>query len=150
MPPYLKAHRRGTGTRQRSCRLLGTILPKDPSSTETSTTISGEMGDTGPLRTLLEIHIDLRPDEEKAKVPGKDLVNHDNPLVIEIWNLVFMQYNRKADGSLESLPPRLSTRVWALNVCAWCCKTKIKLRYGRIPAYHQGDKQYQRQGIRQR
>ncbi len=65
-----------------------------------------EMGDTGPCGPCSEIHIDLRPDEEIAKVPGKDLVNTDNDQVIEIWNLVFMQYNRKADGSLESLPAK--------------------------------------------
>jgi alanine--tRNA ligase len=65
-----------------------------------------EMGDTGPCGPCSEIHIDLRSDEEIAKVPGKDLVNTDNDQVIEIWNLVFMQYNRKADGSLESLPAK--------------------------------------------
>ncbi|MBP5486329.1 MAG: alanine--tRNA ligase [Bacteroidales bacterium] len=65
-----------------------------------------EMGDTGPCGPCSEIHIDLRSDEEIAKVPGKDLVNTDNDQVIEIWNLVFMQYNRKADGSLEPLPAK--------------------------------------------
>ena len=65
-----------------------------------------EMGDTGPCGPCSEIHIDLRPDEEIAKVPGRDLVNTDNDDVIEIWNLVFMQYNRKADGHLEPLPAK--------------------------------------------
>ena len=65
-----------------------------------------EMGDTGPCGPCSEIHIDLRSDEEIAKVPGNKLVNTDNDEVIEIWNLVFMQYERKADGHLESLPAK--------------------------------------------
>ena len=65
-----------------------------------------EMGDTGPCGPCSEIHIDLRSDEERKKVDGLTLVNHDHPQVIEIWNNVFMQYNRKADGSLEPLPAK--------------------------------------------
>ncbi len=65
-----------------------------------------EMGDTGPCGPCSEIHIDLRSDEERAKTPGVDLINNDHPQVVEIWNNVFIQYNRKADSSLESLPAK--------------------------------------------
>ena len=66
-----------------------------------------EMGDTGPCGPCSEIHLDSRTDEEKAQVPGQNLVNKDHPQVIEIWNIVFMQYNRKADSSLTPLPMKV-------------------------------------------
>jgi alanyl-tRNA synthetase len=66
-----------------------------------------EMGDVGPCGPCSEIHIDLRSDEERAKIDGAELVNKDNPLVIEIWNLVFMQFERMADGHLEPLPAKV-------------------------------------------
>lgn len=65
-----------------------------------------EMGDTGPCGPCTEIHVDCRSEEEKKLIPGKELVNKDNPQVIEIWNVVFIQYNRKKDGSLELLPAK--------------------------------------------
>lgn len=82
-------------------------LPKDHIINGNKKDNFWEMGDTGPCGPCSEIHIDLRPAEERAAVSGRNLVNHDHPQVIEIWNLVFMQYNRKADGSLEGLPAKV-------------------------------------------
>lgn len=65
-----------------------------------------EMGESGPCGPCSEVHIDLRSEEERAKISGKELVNHDHPQVVEIWNLVFIQFNRKANGELEKLPSK--------------------------------------------
>lgn len=83
------------------------FLPKDRIINGNKHDNFWEMGDTGPCGPCSEIHIDIRPDEERAVTEGLLLVNQSHPQVIEIWNLVFMQYNRKSDGSLEPLPARV-------------------------------------------
>ncbi|MBN3035819.1 MAG: alanine--tRNA ligase, partial [Bacteroidales bacterium] len=65
-----------------------------------------EMGETGPCGPCSEIHVDLRPEEEKSQTPGRDMINKGHPLVIELWNLVFIEFNRRSDGKLEQLPSR--------------------------------------------
>ena len=80
------------------------ILPEDRIINGNKKDNFWEMGETGPCGPCSEIHIDLRTDAEVAKVSGRDLVNQDHPQVVEIWNLVFMQYNRLANGKLEPLP----------------------------------------------
>ena len=82
-------------------------LPKDRIINGNKKDNFWEMGDTGPCGPCSEIHIDIRDDEDRAKIDGLTLVNGSHPQVIEIWNNVFMQYNRKADGSLEGLPAKV-------------------------------------------
>ncbi len=95
------------------------FLPKDHIINGNKHDNFWEMGDTGPCGPCSEIHIDLRTDEEKKAVSGASLVNKDNPHVIEIWNLVFMQYNRKADRSLEPLPKHvIDTGMGFERLCA--------------------------------
>ena len=86
--------------------LWSSIVPKDRILMGDKKDNFWEMGDQGPCGPCSEIHVDIRSAEEKAKIPGASLVNQDHPLVVEIWNLVFMEYNRKADGTLESLPEK--------------------------------------------
>ncbi len=87
-------------------KLWSNILPEDRIIYASKKDNFWEMGDTGPCGPCSEIHIDLRSESEIAKVPGRELVNNDHPQVIEIWNLVFIQYNRMANGSLQSLPDK--------------------------------------------
>lgn len=94
------------GIDQEAYDLWKSIVPEDRIIMGNKKDNFWEMGDQGPCGPCSEIHVDLRSAEEKAQVPGASLVNADHPLVVEIWNLVFMQYNRKADGKLESLPAK--------------------------------------------
>jgi alanyl-tRNA synthetase len=91
---------------QEAFDLWNAIVPKDRIIMGNKKDNFWEMGEQGPCGPCSEIHVDIRSAEEKAKVPGASLVNQDHPLVVEIWNLVFMQYNRKANGELESLPEK--------------------------------------------
>ena len=86
--------------------IWSTFLPADHILTGCKKDNFWEMGDTGPCGPCSEIHIDLRSDQERIQTDGASLVNRSHPLVIEIWNLVFIQFNRKADGSLEALPQK--------------------------------------------
>lgn len=94
----------GLGLDTEAFEIWKSIVPEDRIIMGSKKDNFWEMGDTGPCGPCSEIHIDLRSHEERAKVPGKDLVNNDHEQVIEIWNLVFMQFNRLADGSLKNLP----------------------------------------------
>lgn len=97
----------GLGRDDEAARIWARYFPEDHIINGNKKDNFWEMGDTGPCGPCSEIHVDGRSAEEKAKVHGSQLVNQDDPNVIEIWNLVFMQYNRKADGSLEQLPAKV-------------------------------------------
>lgn len=89
---------------QEAYDLWKTIVPEDRIILGNKKDNFWEMGNQGPCGPCSEIHVDLRSEDEKAQIPGRDLVNNDHPQVVEIWNLVFMEFNRKADGALEKLP----------------------------------------------
>ena len=91
---------------QEALDLWKSIVPEDKIIFGNKKDNFWEMGAQGPCGPCSEIHVDIRSEEERAKVPGRDLVNEDHPEVIEVWNLVFMEFNRKADGSLENLPSK--------------------------------------------
>ncbi|MDY0199807.1 MAG: alanine--tRNA ligase [Tenuifilaceae bacterium] len=91
---------------QESFNLWEKYLPKDRILMGSKEDNFWEMGESGPCGPCSEVHIDLRSNEEKAKTPGRELVNEGHPQVVEIWNLVFIQYNRKANGSLDPLPAK--------------------------------------------
>jgi len=86
-----------------------------------------EMGETGPCGPCSEIHVDIRDDKERKKIPGKDLVNKGHPQVIEIWNLVFIQYNRRNNGVLEQLPSGILIQAWDSRGSVWLSRVKIEL-----------------------
>lgn len=94
----------GLGLDQEAFNLWKAIVPEERILLGNKKDNFWEMGDQGPCGPASEIHIDIRSEEEKAKIPGKDLVNQDHPLVVEIWNLVFIQFNRMATGKLVELP----------------------------------------------
>lgn len=94
----------GLGRDDEAARIWAKHLPADHIINGNKHDNFWEMGDTGPCGPCSEIHLDSRTPEEKAQKPGRELVNKDDPQVIEIWNIVFMQYNRKANGTLEPLP----------------------------------------------
>ncbi len=96
----------GTKLDQEAYDLWKEIIPEDRILMGNKNDNFWEMGEQGPCGPCSEIHVDIRSAKEKAKVDGKSLVNEDHPEVVEIWNLVFMQYNRKANGSLEDLPSK--------------------------------------------
>ncbi len=96
----------GLAIDQEACDFWKAILPEGQILHGSKKDNFWEMGDTGPCGPCSEIHIDLRSDKEKKKVPGRNLVNMDHPEVIEIWNLVFIEFNRRSDGKLVPLPAK--------------------------------------------
>ena len=93
------------------------------------------MGETGPCGPCSEIHVDIRPDADRAKVDGKTLVNADHPQVIEVWNLVFIQYNAQTDGSLEPLKAKhVDTGMGFERICAVLQGKAVELRHRRVRA----------------
>ena len=101
---------------------MSAIIPKDRILLGSKKDNFWEMGEQGPCGPCSEIHVDIRSKRERNTTDGKDLINKDHPQVVELWNLVFMQYNRKADASLEDLLPNTLIQEWDLNACAWYSK----------------------------
>lgn len=108
-----------------AAKIWSTILPEDKILFFDRKDNFWEMGDTGPCGPCSEIHVDLRSEAEIAKLPGRELVNIGHPLVVEIWNLVFIQFNRKADGKLEELPEKhVDTGMGFERLCMAVQRTK--------------------------
>ena len=101
------------------------IVPKEKILLGNKANNFWEMGEQGPCGPCSEIHIDLRSTDEKSSLPGAKLVNQDHPQVVEVWNLVFVEFNRKADGSLEQLPKNTWIQAWASKDFAWQCKVRL-------------------------
>ena len=101
---------------------METLIPEDRILMGNKNDNFWEMGDQGPCGPCSEIHVDIRSKEEKANISGQELINKDHPQVVEIWNLVFMEFNRKANGDLEPLPKNTLIQEWGLSAYVWCSK----------------------------